>query len=163
MTRAPGFPRPERISFGRALHAASLSAFAGSAISAVLFCVVTVILVGLRGWSPIELAYLPILAIMAAIFGSLVALPTSLVLGVPVLWLWGRRIATRPRLYALFLALIGAGVGWAVYEPFFSGDIGVISKPARYACPLFGAVVAGLHPIGLAFQHLGEAPGSDPK
>lgn len=158
MTRAPGFPRPERISFGRASHAASLSAFAGSAISAVLFCGLTILWTGLRGWSLMEIAYLPVLVIMAGTLGSLAALPASLMLGAPILWFWGTRISARPRLYGLVLALVGAVAGWAIFGPFLGGGLGVVTALARYACPLFGAVVAGLHPVILAWIARGNPP-----
>jgi hypothetical protein len=140
----------ERPRFGRALHTASLSAFAGSAISAVLLCGV-MILDGSQVRSATDAAFLPIAAFIAGLIGLIVALPASLLIGAPLLWVAGVAIQVRPRRYALLLSLVGALVGWAAYEPFFSGDIGAISGPARYACPLFGAVVAGLHPVILAW------------
>jgi len=145
----------ERPRFGRALHTASLSAFAGSAISAVLLCGV-MILDGSQVRSATDAAFLPVAAFMAGLIGLIVALPASLLIGAPLLWATGAAIQVRPRRYALLFALIGCVTGWAAYQPFFSGEIGAISGPARYACPLFGAVVAGLHPIILAWIARGK-------
>lgn len=60
--------------------------------------------------------------------------------------------------YGRTLAVVGAVAGWAAYEPFFSGGLGAISNPARYACPLFGAIVAGLHPVILGWIGRGNEP-----
>jgi hypothetical protein len=146
----------ERTRFGIALHAASLSAFAGSAISAILLCGV-MILDGSQVRSLTDAAFLPIVGFIAGLLGLIVALPASLLIGAPLLWIGGSAMQVQPRRYALLLASVGALAGWATYGPFFSGGLGAISKPARYACPLFGAVVAGLRPFILAWIARGAA------
>lgn len=140
----------DRIGLDRALYAASLSALAGSATSAVMLCGV-MILDGSQVRSATDAAFLPIVGFIAGLLGLIAALPASLLIGAPLLWAAGAAMQVRPRPFALLLALFGALVGWAAYDPFSSDGLGAISEPARYACPLFGAVVAGLHPAVLAW------------
>ena len=101
-------------------------------------------------------ATIPGIGIIAGILGFIAAFPTALILGTPIVWLWGRRFAASPILSSILLAVIGAGLGRWMFFLFFNSGLGAFIDPARYACPIFGAVVAGLHPILAAWLYQGK-------
>jgi hypothetical protein len=135
-----------------AIKAAGFAAVAGSFLSTILFCLyIAVNMTG--GRSAAGYATIPGIGIIAGILGFIAALPTALILGIPIVWLWGRRFAASPILSSILLAVIGAGLGRWMFFLFFDSGLGAFIDPARYACPTFGAVVAGLHPILAAWLY----------
>lgn len=148
-------PHPRRL--GKAVHAASLSAFLGSVLSAALLCVGmcgVLIIDEPQVLSAADILVLPVVAFIAGVFGLIASLPAALVLGAPVLWFWSASMQAYPKPNSVLLALVGGVAGWAMYQRFFSGDLDAISRMAQFACPLFGTIVGGLHP--LLFAWIGE-------
>lgn len=135
-----------------AIKAAGFAAVAGSFLSTILFCFyVAIMTTGAR--SAADYAAIPGIGIIAGTLGLVTAFPTALVLGTPIVWLWGRRFAASPILPSVLLAVIGAGLGRWMFFLFFNSGLGAFIDPARYACPIFGAVVAGLHPMLTAWLY----------
>jgi hypothetical protein len=131
---------------------AGIAAIAGSFFSTILFCLYTAI--NMAGFhSAADYLTIPGIGIIAGILGFMAALPTALILGTPIVWLWGRQFSTSPILSAVLLTVIGAGLGRLMFFLFFNDGLGAFIEPARYACPIFGAVVASLHPILAAWLY----------
>lgn len=129
-----------------ALMTAVFSAVAGSLISAILFCLYLAISID-AAHNAADYAFIPGIGIIAGILGFIAAFPTALILGTPIVWLWGQRFVASPILSSILLAVIGAGLGCWMFLMFFNSGLGAFIDPAKYACPIFGAVVASLHPI----------------
>ncbi|WP_207095688.1 hypothetical protein [Novosphingobium sp. PY1] len=130
---------------GRALATSFLSAIAGSVLSTALLC--AFLTVRSLGPSSTGLVALLILGIMSFFMGLLFAIPAALLIGAPLTWAIGDSVSSsKATITAPAFALIGALVGWGVFVA-VGDDTSGIAQIAKIACPLYGAVVAGLHPI----------------
>lgn len=129
-----------------AILTAGFSAVVGSFVSAIIFCLYTIICTtGVR--SAADFAIIPGIGFMAGILGFIAALPTAMALGIPIVWLLGRQFAGSPIVSSILLGLFGGFLGRWMFVQFFNDGLGVFIDTSRYACPIFGAVVAGCHPV----------------
>jgi len=138
------------LSIAQSLKIAFLSAFAGCFLSTIILCcgiVATVDgMLSLKGIIVVQMW-----GALIGMMGLLFSIPAALILGTPLHCILTFQVAANPKLYAGLFALIGAAVGWIIFLVMFSdGSLSTVAM-AKYACPLYGAGVAGVMPLTAAW------------
>ncbi|WP_336953082.1 hypothetical protein [Sphingobium aromaticivastans] len=138
------------LSIAQSLKVAFLSAFAGCFLSTIIFCCGILAtadgMFSLKGIIAVQM-WGALVGTMALLF----SIPAALILGTPLHCILTLQVAANPKSYAVLFALIGAAVGWIIFLVMFSDGLGSTIEMAKYACPLYGAGVAGIMPLTAAW------------
>lgn len=135
-----------RRSFPRSLQIAFLSALAGC-LAATIILYGSILAVGQDGLGIDVILVALTLGSVAGAMGILFSIPAALILGTPLIWLLGDRMAASPKTFGILLAVMGAACGWIVFQIGFSGGPESLADMPKYSCIIFGTIVAGAMPF----------------
>lgn len=137
-------------SIAQSLKVAFLSAFAGCFLSTIILC--CSILATVDGMFTMKgVIVVQMWGALVGTMGLLFSIPAALILGTPLHCIFTLQVAANPKSYAGLFALIGAAVGWIIFWVMFSDGSRSTVEMAKYACPLYGAGVAGIMPMTAAW------------